>query len=41
MDAPGWVKATVDLDLVAESRRNGRVLPFARWGKPWGVRVVD
>lgn len=33
MDAPGWVKATVDLDLVAESRRNGRVLPFLHWGE--------
>ena len=33
MDAPGWVKAVVDLDLVAESRRNGRVLPFLHWGE--------
>ena len=41
MDAPGWVKATVDLDLVAESRRNGRVLPFAHWGETVGVRVVE
>lgn len=31
MDAPGWVKATVDLDRVAESRRDGRVLPFRHW----------
>ncbi|WP_199262517.1 carbon-nitrogen hydrolase family protein [Paracoccus binzhouensis] len=41
MDAPGWVKAVVDLDLVAESRRNGRVLPFAHWGEAVGVRVVE
>ncbi|CAM3370506.1 Predicted amidohydrolase [Paracoccus aminovorans] len=41
MDAPGWVKASVDLDLVAESRRNGRVLPFAHWGETVGVRMVD
>ena len=31
MDAPGWVKATVDLDRVAESRHDGRVLPFRHW----------
>ena len=36
MDTPGWVKATVDLDLVAESRRNGRVLPFLHWGESVG-----
>ena len=36
MDAPGWVKAEVDLDLVAESRRNGRVLPFLHWGESEG-----
>lgn len=40
MDAPGWVKAEVDLDLVAGSRRNGRVLPFAHWGETVGVRVT-
>lgn len=39
MDAPGWVKATVDLDLVAESRRDGRVLPFAHWPESAGPRV--
>lgn len=38
MDAPGWVKAEVDLDLVAESRRNGRVLPFLHWGESEGQR---
>ena len=31
MDAPGWIKATIDLDRIAESRRDGRVLPFAHW----------
>ncbi|MDQ7775122.1 MAG: carbon-nitrogen hydrolase family protein [Paracoccus aminovorans] len=39
MDAPGWVKASADLDRVAESRRDGRVLPFAHWGETVGVRV--
>ncbi len=41
MDAPGWVKATVDLDRVAESRRAGRVLPFAHWPESAGVPVTD
>ncbi|RCW85055.1 carbon-nitrogen hydrolase family protein [Paracoccus lutimaris] len=36
MDAPGWVKATADLGLVAESRRNGRVLPFLHWAESEG-----
>lgn len=36
MDAPGWVRAEVDLDLVAESRRDGRVLPFLHWGESEG-----
>ncbi|UXU75124.1 MULTISPECIES: carbon-nitrogen hydrolase family protein [unclassified Paracoccus (in: a-proteobacteria)] len=31
IDQPGWVKASVDLDRVAASRRDGRVLPFAHW----------
>ena len=31
LDTPGWVKAEIDLDKVAESRRDGRVLPFAHW----------
>ena len=31
MDEPGWVFADVDLSRVAESRRNGAVLPFAHW----------
>ena len=36
MDARGWVRARVDLDLVAESRRNGRVLPFLHWAESAG-----
>ncbi|WJS84589.1 carbon-nitrogen hydrolase family protein [Paracoccus sp. TOH] len=40
MDVPGWVKASVDLDRVAESRRDGRVLPFAHWPESAAVRVV-
>lgn len=31
MDEPGWVIAQVDLDLVAASRADGGVLPFAHW----------
>ena len=31
MDAPGWVRATVDLSRVDVSRRDGAVLPFAHW----------
>lgn len=31
MDAPGWVVADIDLSRVAESRKNGAVLPFAHW----------
>ncbi|KGJ06609.1 amidohydrolase [Paracoccus halophilus] len=41
MDVPGWVKASVDLDLVAESRRNGRVLPFRDWAESVQSRLVD
>ena len=39
MDAPGWVKTTIDLDRIAESRRNGRVLPFAHWPESEDVPV--
>ena len=39
MDAPGWVKAEIDLDRIAESRRNGRVLPFAHWPESKDVPV--
>lgn len=31
MDAPGWVRATVDLARVRDSRRDGAVLPYAHW----------
>ena len=31
MDAPGWVRATVDLARVRDSRSNGAVLPHAHW----------
>ena len=31
MDQPGWVMAEIDLSRVAESRRNGAVLPFLHW----------
>ncbi|WP_323008432.1 carbon-nitrogen hydrolase family protein [Paracoccus sp. (in: a-proteobacteria)] len=41
MDVPGWVKAEVDLDLVAQSRRDGRVLPFAHWPESAAARLVD
>lgn len=40
MDHPGWVKAAVDLDRVAESRRNGRVLPFAHWPESADCKLV-
>lgn len=36
MDQPGWVFAEVDLALVAESRRNGAVLPYAHWPESEG-----
>lgn len=39
MDAPGWVKAEIDLDRIAQSRRNGGVLPFAHWPESESVRV--
>lgn len=31
MDAPGWVRAEIDLARVRDSRRDGVVLPFAHW----------
>lgn len=37
MDRPGWVKAAIDLDRVAESRADGRVLPFAHWPESEGL----
>lgn len=33
VDAPGWVVATVDLDLVAQSRAEGAVLTFQHWAE--------
>ncbi|MFB2595217.1 carbon-nitrogen hydrolase family protein [Paracoccus sp. p4-l81] len=45
LDEPGWVIATVDLDLVAQSRADGAVLPFAHHPESAasaarGVRIV-
>lgn len=31
MDRPGWVKAEIDLDRIAESRQRGQVLPWLHW----------
>ncbi|MCG6111153.1 MAG: carbon-nitrogen hydrolase family protein [Paracoccus sp.] len=31
MDAPGWVRAQIDLSRVRTSRAEGAVLPFAHW----------
>ncbi|MDN8935031.1 hypothetical protein Q0P04_14175, partial [Staphylococcus aureus] len=31
LDQPGWVKAEIDLDLVAQSRADGNVLLFRHW----------
>lgn len=31
LDRPGWVRATVDPGLVAQTRAQGGVLPFAHW----------
>ncbi|MBK4214446.1 carbon-nitrogen hydrolase family protein [Paracoccus caeni] len=31
MDQPGWVMARIDIARVAQSRRDGAVLPFAHW----------
>ena len=39
MDSPGWVKADIDLDRIARSRREGMVLPFAHWPESAGVTV--
>ena len=39
MDAPGWVKVEIDLDRIAKSRRDGRVLPFAHWPESEDVPV--
>lgn len=40
MDAPGWVRATVDLSRVNVSRRDGAVLPFAHWPEQEPCRLI-
>ena len=40
MDAPGWVRATVDLSRVDASRKNGAVLPFAHWPEQEICRLI-
>lgn len=40
LNTPGWTKATVDLDLVAQSRRNGHVLPFRDWQESQESNVI-
>ncbi|WP_103171975.1 carbon-nitrogen hydrolase family protein [Paracoccus sp. SY] len=41
MDQPGWVMAEVDLSRVADSRRNGAVLPFAHWPESEGAETIS
>lgn len=40
MDRPGWVVAEVDLSRVAESRRDGAVLPHAHWPETEGMGLI-
>lgn len=40
MDRPGWVAADVDLSRVAESRRDGAVLPHAHWPESESVGLT-
>ncbi|TGN48987.1 amidohydrolase [Paracoccus liaowanqingii] len=40
MDAPGWVRAQVDLSRVRDSRRDGAVLPYAHWPEQENCRLV-
>lgn len=40
LDESGWVKAEVDLKRVAESRADGRVLPFLHWSETDGIKAV-
>ncbi|WP_373945764.1 carbon-nitrogen hydrolase family protein [Paracoccus marcusii] len=40
LDAPGWVRATVDLSRVDVSRRDGAVLPFAHWPEQEPCRLI-
>ena len=38
LDQPGWTYADLDLNLVAQSRRDGAVLPFRHWSEQ-GARI--
>lgn len=40
MDRPGWVMADIDLARVAESRRNGAVLPHAHWPESEPIGLI-
>ncbi len=40
LNAPGWVKAEVDLAKVAQSRADGRVLPFLHWLESAAARLI-
>ncbi|WP_372803308.1 carbon-nitrogen hydrolase family protein [Paracoccus seriniphilus] len=40
MDRPGWVTAEVDLSRVAQSRREGAVLPYAHWPETLDARRI-
>lgn len=40
LDRPEWVKAEVDLAKVAQSRADGRVLPFAHWPESAWSKVI-
>ncbi|MDB6177111.1 carbon-nitrogen hydrolase family protein [Paracoccus sp. Z330] len=41
MDQPGWVMAEVDIARVAQSRRDGAVLPFAHWPETTSARIIQ
>ncbi|MFN3277402.1 MAG: carbon-nitrogen hydrolase family protein [Paracoccus hibiscisoli] len=40
MDAPGWVRAQIDLSRVRTSRAEGAVLPFAHWPEQDRSRLI-
>ena len=40
MDAPGWVRANIDLSRVRDSRRDGAVLPYAHWPEQENCRLT-
>lgn len=40
MNQPGWVTAEIDREKIAESRRNGAVLPYAHWPESVGSRLI-